>query len=450
MLQETISSREHEIQQQAAKAVAAMTPRCLPLAEILQNGAEGNTLDWLSMLFLEKWIPSVSEVPPNSRQEKDFVKWLEDQQAPISICAPQLISKRLGTMLPSLEGEQWSVEWPMLEKWPWPNLEVLVKTFGARLDEAELPACLMFFERFYRAAAEGYLPRKAYARLSDVVSQKGTCTCLNTLMTNIETTLKISNPSESCTELFKRQALRSDELKIELQRQMQLLEWLVAKWGFQEIARPRAELKKKLSKVDDLPLVEVEREVQSACEIFQCFDQYDKGQEMFAFLRHLMRSGSVLVKPLLEHFASVYARQQGQWSQDVMTSLDFQGFCQVVRLCHRDLEVLASGDQVSAMVWQLLVDEFLQKATDMNREISLLLGYFLPTDTKNFEVRQQLLGDAFRIHRIAATVPDLVKALQLMKFDWLLDSDLLREVQRATESLREVRSKHVVNVAADA
>lgn len=29
------------------------------------------------MLFLEKWIPSVSEVPPNSRQEKDFVKWLE-------------------------------------------------------------------------------------------------------------------------------------------------------------------------------------------------------------------------------------------------------------------------------------------------------------------------------------------------------------------------------------
>lgn len=55
------------------------------------------------------------------------------------------------------------------------------------LDEAELPACLMFFERFYRAAAEGYLPRKAYARLCDVVSQKGTCTCLNTLMTNIVT-----------------------------------------------------------------------------------------------------------------------------------------------------------------------------------------------------------------------------------------------------------------------
>lgn len=36
--------------------------------------------------------------------------------------------------------------------------------------------------------------------------------------------------------------------------------------------------------------------------------------------------------------------------------------------------MLAFGDQVSAMVWQLLVDEFLQKATDMNREISLLLG----------------------------------------------------------------------------
>jgi hypothetical protein len=36
-------------------------------------------------------------------------------------------------------------------------------------------------------------------------------------------------------------------LKMELHRQMQLLEWLVAKWGFQEIARPRAEMKKTLS-----------------------------------------------------------------------------------------------------------------------------------------------------------------------------------------------------------
>ena len=55
------------------------------------------------------------------------------------------------------------------------------------LDEAELPACLMFFGRFHRAAEEGYLPRKAYARLSDVVSQKSTCTCLNALITNIVT-----------------------------------------------------------------------------------------------------------------------------------------------------------------------------------------------------------------------------------------------------------------------
>lgn len=55
MLQETISSREHEIQQQAAKAVAAMTPRCLPLAEILQNGAEGNTLDWSLSVLGKFW-----------------------------------------------------------------------------------------------------------------------------------------------------------------------------------------------------------------------------------------------------------------------------------------------------------------------------------------------------------------------------------------------------------
>ncbi len=55
MLQETINSREQEIQQQAAKAVAAMTPRCLPLAEILQNGTGGNTLDWSLSMFGKFW-----------------------------------------------------------------------------------------------------------------------------------------------------------------------------------------------------------------------------------------------------------------------------------------------------------------------------------------------------------------------------------------------------------
>lgn len=61
-------------------------------------------------------------------------------------------------------------------------------------------------------------------------------------------TLKLANvPAAGPLEVFCALGNRSEELKIELQRQMQLLEWLVAKWGFQEIARPRAELKRKLS-----------------------------------------------------------------------------------------------------------------------------------------------------------------------------------------------------------
>eukprot|EP00435_Cladocopium_sp_Y103_P075220 s46_g55.t1 len=276
---------------------------------------------------------------------------------------------------------------------------------GDGLSEAELPPSLTFFVKFYRAAATGYLPRKAYTRLAEVCQRPASSTLLFTLVENMALALRIANlPATLPLQLFPTLGSKAEELKIELQRQMQLLEWLVAKWGFQEIARPRAEMKKTLREVDDLPLMELEREVQSSCEIFQCLDQYDKGQEMFEFLQHFMRSGSALVKPLLEHCASVYAKQQGQWSQDDLTSLDFHGFCQVVGLCHRDLGTLAAGThpinmqlELELLVWQLLVAEFLQKNTDMRREINLLLGYFLPPDQAR--LRQQLLVDAFRVHR---------------------------------------------------
>ena len=53
----------------------------------------------------------------------------------------------------------------------------------------------------------------------------------------------------------------------------------------------------------------------------------------------------------------------------------------------------------------------------------------------------------FWLLRIAATLPDLLKALQLMKFDWALDCRLLHQLQGLVADLG---TKQQVNVVADA
>ncbi|OLQ10741.1 hypothetical protein AK812_SmicGene5514 [Symbiodinium microadriaticum] len=289
------------------------------------------------------------------------------------------------------------------------------------LCQEDLEPSLRLFVEVYRVASQGHLPRKECQTSS-----------LKHLVGNVEAVLKI-------------------ELKVELQRQLQLLEWLVAEWGFQEVARPWSELKQKLMKVEDLTLAQVETEVQSACDVFKCFDQFDNGQEMFAFLRYFMRAGSALVKPLLEHFAVVFAGQ-GQWSHDAITSLDFDGFCQVVRLCHRDLQTMASvgssaADVVDSKVWRLIVAEFAKgEANMLDKEIELLLHYFLGDGMKK-SCRRLVLVSAFRIHRIAEALPTLTRAFQVMRLDWALTSMPLRQAKQLLEGLG---SEENVNISEDA
>ena len=73
------------------------------------------------------------------------------------------------------------------------------------------------------------------------------------------------------------------------------------KWRFQEVARSRGQLKEMLSRVEDLTLVEMEKEARGSCDFFKSFQ--DDGQGTFDFLQHFMRVGSVLINPCLEHFA---------------------------------------------------------------------------------------------------------------------------------------------------
>ena len=49
--------------------------------------------------------------------------------------------------------------------------------------------------------------------------------------------------------------------------------------------------------------------------------------------------------------------------------------------------------------------------------------------------------------RIATTLPELLKALQIMKFDWALDCQNLQQLQGLVDDLR---TKQQVNVVEDA
>jgi hypothetical protein len=58
-----------------------------------------------------------------------------------------------------------------------------------------------------------------------------------------------------------------------------------------------------------------------------------------------------------------------------------------------------------------------------------------------------LLGFFSLILRIAATLPDLLKALQLMKFDWALEC---RVLQQLSVMVADLGTKQQVNVVEDA
>ena len=55
-----------------------------------------------------------------------------------------------------------------------------------------------------------------------------------------------------CVDQIAREAEKSDGLRLELQRQLQLLEWLVHEWHFDEIADARDQLKKQMASFEEL------------------------------------------------------------------------------------------------------------------------------------------------------------------------------------------------------
>ena len=238
-----------------------------------------------------------------------------------------------------------------------------------------------------------------------------------------------------------------------------------------QVQGDRDRLKKQMARSEDRTLIELQKLVQSACEVFKGFNQ-NSGQETFDFLQYFMRAGSALVNPLLQHFAQVFACEHGQIFEDVR--LEFEDFGQVVQLCHRELRKLALGPgnqeaAVNAKVWKLVVNEFRKPEVKMEKEINLLLdffghlsdqgskesggilssirGVFQKGGTPKLEARFEMVTDAFYTHVASGYIADVERALQYMRLDWAVESGTFRKLQRLAHL---TLSADTVDVEADA
>ena len=344
----------------------------------------------------------------------------------------------------------------------------MFKELGLRPDK------LHFFRQLRRVALSGHLPNCAYTQLVHASEGHFPKQNLLNLMDNIDALCV--EPTMRFVEEVAELAQKLEDLRLELQRQLQLLEWLVDTYQFQELERDRNRLKQQMAKSDDRTLVELQSLVQATCDVFKGFSQSDNGQETIDFLQHFMRAGSALVNPLLQHFAQVFADAQGQMVV-CEARWEFEDFRQVVKLCHEEVRTLALGPtesspgDVDAEVWRLVVKEFGKPKVAMEREINLLLeffgcdpgekqdgdvppglmsrirGVFQKGRGSKLEARRQMLTDAFSAHVMAGHVPDVQRALWHMGLDWAVQSEIFQQLLLLSDS---ILTSAVVNIEADA
>lgn len=264
-----------------------------------------------------------------------------------------------------------------------------------------------------------------------------------------------------------------EELRLEMQRHSQLLEWLVSRWNFFEMGELQRQIKQKLGETEELTLAALEETVKQARNAFNRFS-HSKDNKNFEFLQYFLRAGSVLVNPCLEHFAKINASQQSEWCLDSASTLDIEGFGDVVQSCSQSLAVLALGGENDRGAQQTvekcffsLVSQELSKLSEkkMQEEVGLLLEYFgsiaknrdgtrdvtmgVPSepDLDPWRSRRKVLLDAFRVHQIAQSVQNLQRAFQVMRQDQLLTCECFKQIQDIAE---KVLKSSRVNIQADA
>ena len=246
------------------------------------------------------------------------------------------------------------------------------------------------------------------------------------------TSLELTELSQSC-----------DELRLELQRHSQLVEWLVSRWNFHEMADLQEEMKQKLGEVEEQSLKSLEEAVQQAPSAFNRFS-HSPDNKTFDFLQHFIRAGSCLVKPCLEYFADIHASQRSEWCPEAMNQLDFESFGEVLCRCYESLGILASGGHAESVVpkafFSLVSHELSQLSeVKMQKEVNLLLRYFGSNHDEQSSSEKNILLDAFRMHRTAQSVPALQRALQVMRQEQVLKSRCFGEILSLAEEVLKSR-----------
>ena len=324
---------------------------------------------------------------------------------------------------------------------------------------------LQFFRQLRKVASEGHLPHRACAELVNAGEGHAPKRHLLNLMDNVDA---VCADATRFIDEIREQWQTSEDLRLELQRRLQLLEWLVETYKFDEIASDRDRLKQQMARSEDRTLLELQHLVQNACDVFKGFNQR---QETFDFLQHFMRAGSALVNPLLQHFAFLFASESGLTEEEAR--LEFEDFGQVVQRCHEELRKLALGEKdvaVDADVWKLVVKEFRKPEVRMEKEIDLLLEFFGRHVTERdaegaggllssirgvfqkgakpkLEARREMVTNAFYAHVASGYISDVERALQYMRLDWAVECGTFQKLQVLKD---DTLSAKKVDVEADA
>lgn len=404
----------------------------------------------------------MDEAPHGSAEEAQFFAWLGTD---CHIYAPSFIDLRMlidgKPFHPLLDTAKdleenaidWVAEWPTFTSRAWPSLYDLCRVF--KPDPARpSPRVVHLFRALSRAMETGRLPVNAYRLLSSVDAARGASSTAM-LIENMDVANQYDGGTTKVCEVLESQWAKCDELLSGLGKQVQLSEWLVNTWRFQELESNVDMLKASLANAALESLNKLKDNADCASEVFRNLGPLDGGEEILSFVQYFLRWGSVLFSPLLEHSATSFVSERSRLVQSgssMQVSLDFKSFGQVLELCYEDLQTLALGPsaeprkkqgasagRVDAQVWEIVVREFTKDAAAMPRELDLLFAYFTPSGdgaprsffekvTHHFRQpdslsqRRGVLEDACRLHTTVSMIPSMERALQLMGLDWAVGS----------------------------
>lgn len=128
-----------------------------------------------------------------------------------------------------------------------------------------------------------------------------------------------------------------------------------------------------------------------------------------SLVRECVRSGSVLLRPLLQHFAS--------GSEGPRCGRIFDAF-------HEVMEALALGRDVSSAAWKIIVEELSKDVKAVPHHLGVVFDFF---DVAATGGRRRCVEDAIRLQSVLNALPSMRQFFEYTGWAWAADSKALRE-----------------------